>query len=91
MTDKIFRQKAKDEIAALEKAAKNNPKHQNDKKQVHAVSGLGITSMVGSAGAEAVELVGEQFVEVVGGGFGLGLIVFFICKFFTIEMEELAS
>ena len=85
--DKNFDRKLKEEL----KEVAANPKHQSDKKQVHAISGLGITSMVGSAGAEAVELVGEQFVEVVGGSFGVGLILFFVFKFFAVEMEEIAA
>ena len=45
--------------------------------------------MLGCAGAEALELLGGHVIEMVGGGTGIGIIIFFLFKFFSIEMEEI--
>jgi len=74
--------------SALE-AAKNHPKHKSDTTHAKAGAGLGVTGMLGCAGAEALELVGENVAEIVGGGTGVGIVLFFLFKFFAIEMEEL--
>lgn len=85
-THKENYKKIKDDI---KKEVANNPKHKSDKVQAHAAGGIGITGMLGCAGAEALELLGGHVIEMVGGGTGIGLIIFFLFKFFSIEMEEI--
>ena len=42
-------------------------------------------------GLEAFDFVGEHVAEIVGGGSGVGLIIFFVFKFFSVELEELSD
>ena len=73
------------------KEAKNHPKHKSDTTHAKAGAGLGVTGMLGCAGAEALEIVGENVAEIVGGGTGVGIVLFFLFKFFSIEMEEISG
>ena len=79
----------KENFKKIKEEVANNPKHKSDKAQAHTVGGVGITGMLGCAGAEAFELIGGHVTEMVGGGTGIGIIIFFLFKFFSIEMEEL--
>ena len=84
---KQFDSKLKDELAEVNK----NPRHQNDKTQVKAAGGVSFAGLLGCAGAESIELLGENVTEIVGGGTGVAIIFFFIFKFFSIELEEMSS
>ena len=57
--------------------------------QVHAFSGIGITGLLGSIGLEAIDFLGENVAEIIGGGTGAGVVIFFVVKFFITEMGEL--
>ena len=57
--------------------------------QIHAVSGIGVTGLLGSIGLEAMNWLGENVAEIVGGGTGAGVVIFFVVKFFITEMGEL--
>ena len=81
-----FKSSLKHEIKEIE-----TPKHKNDKGQVRTASGIGITGMLGAISLEAVDLLGEHVAEIVGGGTGAGLIIFFLFKFFTIEAETITE
>jgi len=89
MDDKFHKENFKKIKDDIKQEVENNPKHKSDKVQAHAAGGLGITGMLGCAGAEALELLGGHVTELVGGGTGIGIILFFLFKFFAIEMEEL--
>tara|TARA_R100000656_G_scaffold87971_1_gene63884 strand:+ start:240 stop:512 length:273 start_codon:yes stop_codon:yes gene_type:complete len=89
MDDKFHKENFKKIKDDIKQEVENNPKHKSDKVQAHAAGGLGITGMLGCAGAEALELLGGHVTEIVGGGTGVGIILFFLFKFFAIEMEEL--
>ena len=75
----------------LIKEVKTNPKHQREKAQIHAVSGLGVTSVLGSVGLDTLDFLGDNVAELIGGGTGLGIVLFFIVKFFLAEMSELSQ
>ena len=68
---------------------KANPKHQKEKAQIQAVSGIGVTSVLGSVGLDAVDFLGDNVAEIIGGGTGVSIVLFFIVKFFITEMGEL--
>ena len=72
----------------LVKAAKSDPDLKKKQGQIHAVSGLGVTGMIGSIGLEALDFLGENVAEIIGGGTGAGVVVFFLAKFFITEMGE---
>ena len=68
---------------------KTDPKHKKDKAQIQAVSGIGVTSVLGSVGLDAVDFLGDNVAEIIGGGTGVSIVLFFIVKFFITEMGEL--
>ncbi len=72
----------------LVKAAKSDPALKKDHAQIHAVSGIGITGLLGSIGLEAMSFLGENVAEIIGGGTGAGVVIFFLAKFFITEMGE---
>ena len=80
-----------EEIRELESGHACDPKHVSDKRQVHAAGGLGVSGILGVLALEAIDFVGEHIAELVGGGTGIGLIIFFIFKFFEVELEELGG
>ena len=73
------------------KNASNHPKHKKDSTQAKAGTGIGVTGVLGCAGAETFQLLGENVIEIIGGGTVIGLICFFLVKFFSIELEELSE
>ena len=73
------------------KVASNHPKHKGDTTQAKAGTGIGVTGVLGCAGAETFQLLGENVIEIIGGGTVLGLVCFFLVKFFSIELEELSE
>ena len=73
----------------LVRAAKSDPKLKQDQSQIHAVSGIGVTGLLGSIGLEALDFLGENVAEIIGGGTGAGIVIFFVVKFFITEMGEL--
>ena len=68
---------------------KANPKHQKDKAQIQAISGIGVTGVLGSVGLDAIDFFGDSVAEFIGGGTGVGIILFLIVKFFIAEIGEL--
>ena len=84
-TDREFDKEHKDLI----KEVKSCPKLKKNQGQIHAVSGIGITGMLGSIGLEAMSWLGENVAEIIGGGTGAGVVIFFIAKFFITEMGEM--
>ena len=68
---------------------KSDPNHRKEKAQIHAVSGLGVTGVLGSGGLDALDFFGDNVAEFIGGGTGAGIIMFFLVKFFIAEMGEL--
>ena len=60
-----------------------------DQSQIHAVSGIGVTGLLGSIGLEALDFLGENVAEIIGGGTGAGIVIFFVVKFFITEIGEL--
>ena len=72
------------------KEVKTNPKHQREKAQIQAVSGIGVTGVLGSVGIDTLDFLGDNVAELIGGGTGLGIVLFFIVKFFLAEMSELS-
>ena len=68
---------------------KTDPKHKKDKAQIQAVSGIGVTSVLGSVGLDAVDFLGDNVAEIIGGGTGAGIVVFLLVKFFIAEMDEM--
>ena len=81
--------KLKDPHHELVKAAKSDPKLKPDQSQIHAVSGIGVTGLLGSIGLEALDFLGENVAEIIGGGTGAGIVIFFVVKFFITEIGEL--
>ena len=71
------------------KEIKACPELKKNQSQIHAVSGIGVTGLLGSIGLEAMNWLGENVAEIVGGGTGAGVVIFFIAKFFITEMGEL--
>ncbi len=70
---------------------KANPKHQKEKAQIQAVSGIGVTGVLGSVGLDAIDFLGDNVAEVIGGGTGISIVLFFIVKFFIAEMDEMSN
>ena len=68
---------------------KSDPNHRKEKAQIHAVSGLGVTGVLGSVGLDALDFFGDNVAEFIGGGTGAGIIMFFLVKFFIAEVGEL--
>ena len=68
---------------------KSDPNHRKEKAQIHAVSGLGVTGVLGSVGLDALDFFGDNVAEFIGGGTGAGIIMFFLVKFFIAEIGEL--
>lgn len=68
---------------------KANPKHQKDKAQIQAISGIGVTGVLGSVGLDAIDFFGDSVAEFIGGGTGVGIILYLIVKFFIAEIGEL--
>ena len=83
--------KIEEEVTGLEKLHLEDPRHLGDKRQVHTASGVGVGGILSVLGLEAFDFVGEHVAEFVGGGTGMGLIIFFIFKFFEVELEELSD
>ena len=81
-----FKSNLKHEIKQID-----SKKHRNDKKQVKTASGVGFAGLVGTMGLEAIDFLGENVAEFIGGGTGIGIIIFFITKFFAIEAETVAE
>jgi len=79
----------KDPHHDIVKEVKACPELKKNKGQIHAVSGLGITGLLGSIGVEALNFLGENVAEIIGGGTGAGVVIFFIAKFFVTEMGEM--
>ena len=79
----------KDPHHDLVKEIKACPELKKKQSQVHAVSGIGVTGLLGSIGLEALDFLGENVAEVIGGGTGAGVVIFFIAKFFVTEMGEM--
>ena len=71
------------------KEVKSCPELKKSQGQIHAVSGIGVTGMLGSIGLEAMDFLGENVAEIVGGGTGAGVVIFFIAKFFITEIGEI--
>ena len=71
------------------KEVKSCPELKKSQGQIHAVSGIGVTGLLGSIGLEAMDFLGENVAEIVGGGTGVGVVLFFIAKFFITEMSEM--
>ena len=72
----------------LVKTAKADPDLKKNQGQIHAVSGIGVTGLIGSIGLEALDFLGENVAEIIGGGTGAGVVIFFIAKFFITELGE---
>ena len=81
----------KDPHREFVKEAKAHPKLKQDKSQIHAVSGIGVTGLLGSIGLEALDFLGENVAEFIGGGTGAGIVIFFVVKFFITEMGEMSD
>ena len=79
----------KDPHHDLVKKAKAHPELKKDQSQIHAVSGIGVTGLLGSIGLEALDFLGENVAEIIGGGTGAGVVIFFVAKFFVTEMGEM--
>ena len=79
----------KDPHHDIVKEVKACPELKKNKGQIHAVSGLGVTGLLGSIGLEALNFLGENVAEIFGGGTGAGVVIFFIAKFFVTEMGEM--
>jgi len=79
----------KDPHHDIVKEIKACPELKKKQSQVHAVSGIGVTGLLGSIGLEALDFLGENVAEVIGGGTGAGVVIFFIAKFFVTEMGEM--
>ena len=71
------------------KEVKSCPELKKSQGQIHAVSGIVVTGLLGSIGLEAMDFLGENVAEIVGGGTGVGVVLFFIAKFFITEMGEM--
>ena len=71
------------------KEVKSCPELKKSQGQIHAVSGIGVTGLLGSIGLEAMDFLGENVAEIVGGGTGAGVVIFFIAKFFITEIGEI--
>ena len=82
---------SKDPHRELVKEAKAHPELKKDQSQIHAVSGIGVTGLLGSVGLEALDFLGENVAEFIGGGTGAGIVIFFVVKFFVTEMGEMAD
>jgi len=65
----------------LVKTAKADPALKKDHAQIHAVSGIGVTGLIGSIGLEALDFLGENVAEIIGGGTGAGVVIFFLLNF----------
>ena len=81
--------KVEDPHHDIVKEIKACPELKKNQSQIQAVSGIGVTGLLGSIGLEAMNFLGENVAEIVGGGTGAGIVVFFIAKFFITEMGEL--
>ena len=94
MSEKIHKENYKKIKNDIKKEIANCPKHKSDKAQTYALGGVGLTGLMGSAGAEAFEIgvdfLGGHVAEYVGGGTGLSIVFIFLFKFFTLEKEELS-
>ena len=84
-TDREFKQEHKDFL----KEVKACPDLKQRQGQTYAFSGIGITGLLGSIGLEALDFLGENVAEIVGGGTGAGVVIFFVVKFFITEMGEM--
>ena len=84
-TDREFDKEHKDFVKEVTAC----PELKKSQGQIHAVSGIGITGLLGSIGLEAMNWLGENVAEIVGGGTGAGVVIFFIAKFFITEMGEM--
>ena len=71
------------------KEVKSCPELKKSQGQIDAVSGIGVSGWLGGIGLEAMDFLGENVAEIVGGGTGVGVVLFFIAKFFITEMGEM--
>ena len=60
-------------------------------QQLVVESNGGFAGLVGTMGLEAIDFLGENVAEFIGGGTGIGIIIFFVTKFFAIEAETVAE
>ena len=84
--DNDFKSNLKHEIKQID-----SKKHRKDKKQVKTAGGVGFAGLVGTMGLEAIDFLGENVAEFIGGGTGIGILIFFVTKFFAIEAETVAE
>ena len=84
-------QKQSDPHKELVDKVNNDPQTIKDKSQISGVTGVGVTGILGTAALDTLELLGENVVEVVGGGTGIGIVVFFVVKFLMAEATELEA
>ena len=68
---------------------KNDPKTKKDKTQISGLTGVGVTGILGTTALDTLELLGDNVCEVVGGGTGVGIVMFFVVKFLMAELHEL--
>jgi len=78
----------KDPHHEIVKEMKSCPELKKNQSQIHAVSGIGVTGLLGSIGLEAMSFLGENVAEIIGGGTGAGVVIFFLAKFFITEVGE---
>ena len=71
------------------KQVKNDPKNKKDKTQISGITGVGVTGILGTTALDTLELLGDNVCEVVGGGTGVGIVMFFVVKFLMAELHEL--
>ena len=71
------------------KNVKNDPQTKKDKSQISGVTGIGVTGILGTATFDTLELLGDNVCEIIGGGTGAGIVLFFIVKFLMAELHEL--
>ncbi|MAG25666.1 hypothetical protein CMI47_08825 [Candidatus Pacearchaeota archaeon] len=73
----------------LVRNVKADPKHQKEKTQISGITGIGVTGILGTATFDTLELLGDNVCEIVGGGTGVGILMFFVVKFLLAELQEL--
>ena len=71
------------------KEVKNDPQTKKDKTQISGITGVGVTGILGTTALDTLELLGDNVCEVVGGGTGVGIVMFFVVKFLMAELHEL--
>ena len=71
------------------KQVKNDPQTKKDKTQISGITGVGVTGILGTTALDTLELLGDNVCEVIGGGAGVGIVMFLIVKFLVAELQEL--